>query len=52
MIIHTGSGTFPTPVRDDDTRFVDLAARITIALLNKLAANGPVNPPFSAVRMI
>ncbi len=25
---HTGSGTFPVPVRDDDARFVGLAARI------------------------
>ena len=25
---HTGSGTFPIPVRTDDTRFVELAARI------------------------
>jgi hypothetical protein len=32
--------------------FVDLAGRITIALLNKLGPSGPVNPPFSAVRMI
>jgi len=28
MTIHTGSGTYPVPVRGDDTRFVDLAARI------------------------
>lgn len=31
--------------------FTDAAGRITIALLNKLGPNGPINPPFSAVRM-
>jgi hypothetical protein len=31
--------------------FTDQAGRITIALLNKLGPNGPINPPFSAIRM-
>jgi hypothetical protein len=31
--------------------FIDTNARITVALLNRVGDDGPVNPPFSAVRM-
>jgi hypothetical protein len=31
--------------------FIDLAERIVIAMLNKLGPNGPIQPPFSAVRI-
>lgn len=37
--VHTGSGTFPVPVRPDDARFVGLAARIGAVAAEHAAAH-------------
>jgi hypothetical protein len=51
FIVLAPQGGLPTRPFTFAGIFTDLAGRITIALLNKLGPNGPINPPFSAVRM-